>query len=122
MLKSTPRFHNSLEILYPTPFVYCHKLKTSNKGEQIYISDQSSGDSFEGELNRDFQNQVAIPLENLEVALNTYEISFKEPLKIIALIVTHNSEKLNIWSKEVQDVSRQIRYQRISQFLYLNER
>lgn len=119
MPKSTPIFHNPLEIFNPTPFGFCYTVKTPNKGERVYISGQSGGEGFEHTLNSDFQHQVDIPLANLEVALDAYEISFNDALKITVLIVGHDSEKPHIWSEEMQSAGRQILYQRASQFLYL---
>ncbi|MBF4437958.1 RidA family protein, partial [Vibrio anguillarum] len=44
-----------------------------------------------------------ILLSNLEIALNAHELSFEDVLKITVLIVDHDSEKLNIWSKAMQE-------------------
>lgn len=109
MPKSTPIFHNPLEIFNPTPFGIYHTVKTPNKEERVYISGQGGGgEGFEHTLNSDFQYQDGISLANLEVALNAHEISFHDALKITVLIVDHDSDKLHIWSEEMQNAARQI--------------
>ncbi|EKO3677732.1 RidA family protein, partial [Vibrio metschnikovii] len=50
----------------------------------------------------DFRYQACTLLSNLEIALTSHELSFDDVLKITVLIVDHDSEKLNIWSKEMQ--------------------
>lgn len=102
MLKLKPVFHNPPEIFNPTPFGFCHTVKALSKGELVYISGQSGGEGIEHKLSSDFRYQACTLLSNLEIALNSHELSFDDVLKITVLIVDHDSEKLNIWSKEMQ--------------------
>lgn len=102
MLKLKPVFHNPPEIFNPTPFGFCHTVKAPSKGELVYISGQSGGEGIEHKLSSDFRYQACTLLSNLEIALTSHELSFDDVLKITVLIVDHDSEKLNIWSKEMK--------------------
>ncbi|MBY7667159.1 RidA family protein [Vibrio anguillarum] len=103
MLKLKPVFYNPPAIFNPAPFGFCHTVKAPSKGELVYISGQSGGEGIKHKLSSDFLHQTCILLSNLEIALNAHELSFEDVLKITVLIVDHDSEKLNIWSKEMQE-------------------
>lgn len=102
MSKLAPTFHNPEGIFNPTPFGFCHTVKAPANGELVYISGQSGGEGMEHTLNDDFRHQVRVLLSNLKIALNAHELGFNNVLKITILIVNHDSEKLYIWSEEMQ--------------------
>lgn len=96
------QFHNPDTLFNPTPYGFSHTVKTPAHGELIYISGQSGGEGHNHSLSKDFRRQVQVALSNLRLALEAYDLSFTDIVKITVLIVDHNAEKLSIWSDEAR--------------------
>ncbi|NOI00763.1 RidA family protein [Vibrio kanaloae] len=97
----TLNFYNPEKLFNPTPFGFCHTVKTSANGEFVFISGQSGGEGLEHELDKDFRRQVQVVFSNLDIALKAHELGFSDVAKITVLIVDHDSDKLHIWSEEM---------------------
>ncbi|MCY9827693.1 RidA family protein [Vibrio chagasii] len=101
MSRKRLKFYNPEKLFNPTPFGFCHTVKTSANGEFVFISGQSGGEGLEHELVEDFRRQVHVVLSNLDIALKAHEMDFSDVVKITVLIVEHDSDKLHIWSEEM---------------------
>tara|TARA_B100001057_G_scaffold134445_1_gene133916 strand:- start:1499 stop:1933 length:435 start_codon:yes stop_codon:yes gene_type:complete len=101
MSRKRLKFYNPEKLFNPTPFGFCHTVKTSANGEFVFISGQSGGEGLEHELVEDFRRQVQVVLSNLDIALKAHEMDFSDVVKITVLIVEHDSDKLHIWSEEM---------------------
>lgn len=91
----------------PTPYAFSHATSATDKdGRYIFISGQSGAEDLDHTLSGDFRTQVKYALLNLKSVLGEYGLNPEDVLKITVLIVNHDSEKLAIWSDEMQKIWR----------------
>ncbi|WP_173427294.1 RidA family protein [Zobellia galactanivorans] len=94
---------NPKQLFDPTPYGFCHSVKSPSNGEYIFISGQGGDQDLDHTLSSDFRTQLQFTLKNIKIVLDEYNLEPENIVKITVLIVNHNEEKLKIWSEEMSE-------------------
>lgn len=90
------QFINPQGLYDPRPNGYSHVVVAEVPARLIYIAGQG-GETADGVLSEDFETQVTQALCNLRTALNAAGSSLTQVVKISALIVDHDNEKMPVF-------------------------
>jgi enamine deaminase RidA (YjgF/YER057c/UK114 family) len=94
-----PSFINPAGLYDPSPNAYAHIAVVPAGNTLVFIAGQG-GETADGNLVNDFRAQVKQVFRNLEVALESQGLTFKDVVKQTTLVVDHNPEKLKILTEE----------------------
>lgn len=95
-------FINPVGLYDPRPNAYTHVVVADTPARLIYIAGQG-GETEDGVLSPDFDNQVHQALCNLRIALKAANASVEKVVKLTLLIVDHNQERLTIVGRQLQE-------------------
>jgi len=99
-----PQLINPTELFNPGPYGFSHSISVDSPFQMCFISGQSGGVGENHVLADDFKTQVQEALKNLKIVLQSHFMTVENIVKITLLIVDHNQEKLEIWTKEAKKV------------------
>jgi enamine deaminase RidA (YjgF/YER057c/UK114 family) len=93
-------FHNPDALFNPSPYGFSHVAVVPGGSRLVFVAGQGGEENTEGKLSADFRTQVQHSLKNINIALQTQQLSMKSVVKVTTLVVDHNAEKLNIIIEE----------------------
>lgn len=94
-----PYFVNPAGLYDPSPNAYAHIAMVPAGNTLVFIAGQG-GETADGNLVNDFRAQVKQAFRNLETALQSQGLTFRDVVKQTTLVVDHNPEKLKILTEE----------------------
>ncbi|WP_231459124.1 MULTISPECIES: RidA family protein [unclassified Pedobacter] len=83
----------------PCPHGYAHVATVSAKDLLVFIAGQG-GSRMDGVLSTDFRTQVKIVFENINIALASKGMGFKNIAKLTTLVVDYDEEKHQVLIEE----------------------
>ena len=96
---NAPQLINPAGLYDPTPNAYSHMAVVPAGNTLVYISGQG-GETTDGQLENDFRTQLKQAFSNLNTALASQGLTFKDVVKQTTLVVDHNEEKLKVLAEE----------------------
>ncbi|SEW50623.1 RidA family protein [Chitinophaga arvensicola] len=94
-----PQFINPAGLYDPAPNAYSHIAVVPAGHTLVFVAGQG-GEAADGRLVNDFRTQLKQAFSNLQTALTSQGLTFKDVVKQTTLIVDHNPEKLKILTEE----------------------
>jgi len=94
----THSFINPTQLYDPRPNGYTHVVAADTPARLIHVAGQG-GEDHTGRLAADFASQVRQALANLDTALAAADAAFSDVVKITALVVDHDADRLAIFSR-----------------------
>lgn len=90
------KFHNPDALFNPAPYAFSHVAVVPAGSQLVFVAGQGGEENKEGKLSADFRMQVQHALKNIQLALQSQEVSMNAVVKVTTLVVNHDAEKLNI--------------------------
>src|SRR5688572_6410789 len=90
------KFHNPDALFNPAPYTFSHVAVVPAGSQLVFVAGQGGEENKEGRLSPDFRTQVQHALKNIQIALQSQQLSMGSVVKVTTLVVDHNAEKLNI--------------------------
>ena len=90
------KFHNPEALFNPTPYGFSHVAVVPAGSQLVFVAGQGGEENKEGQLSPDFRIQVQHALKNIQLALQTQQLSMGSVVKVTTLVVDHDAEKLKI--------------------------
>jgi enamine deaminase RidA (YjgF/YER057c/UK114 family) len=90
------KFHNPEALFNPTPYSFSHVAVVPAGSQLVFVAGQGGEENKEGQLSPDFRTQVQHALKNIQLALQTQQLTMGSVVKVTTLVVDHDAEKLKI--------------------------
>lgn len=97
-------FHNPAALFTPTPYGFSHVAVIPGGSRLVFVAGQGGEEDTTGRLSTDFRTQVRHALNNIQLALQTQQLTMNAVVKLTTLVMNHDAAKLNIIIEEFKKV------------------